>query len=92
MLSIHALSLVGGTICKRTSEESGTIGGRKEKELVDDDLTTGKHPTISRTAETYETKHLRVTAAHSPLHSNRPHTSAYPPPHSTTLLHRITIP
>ena len=45
-LSIHALSLVGGTICKRTSEESGTIGGRKEKELVDDDLTTGKHPAI----------------------------------------------
>ena len=32
--------------CKRTSEESGTIGGRKEKELVDDELTTGKHPTI----------------------------------------------
>ena len=32
--------------CKGTSEESGTIGGRKEKELVDDDLTTGKHPTI----------------------------------------------
>ena len=32
--------------CKRTSEESGTIGGRKEKELVDDDLATGKHPTI----------------------------------------------
>ena len=32
--------------CKRTSEESGTIGGRKEKEFVDDDLTTGKHPTI----------------------------------------------
>ena len=34
------------TWCKRTSEESGTIGGRKEKELVADDLTTGKHPTI----------------------------------------------
>ena len=34
------------TYCKRTSEESGTIGGRKEKELVDDELTTGKHPTI----------------------------------------------
>ena len=32
--------------CKRTSEESGTIGGWKEKEFVDDDLTTGKHPTI----------------------------------------------
>ena len=32
--------------CKRTSEESETIGGRKEKEFVDDDLTTGKHPTI----------------------------------------------
>ena len=32
--------------CKRTIEESGTIGERKEKELVDDDLTTGKHPTI----------------------------------------------
>ena len=32
--------------CKRTSEENGTIGGRKEKELVDDDLTTGKHPTV----------------------------------------------
>ena len=45
-LSIHTLSLVGGTICKRTSEDSGTIGGRKEKELVDIDLTTGKHPTI----------------------------------------------
>ena len=30
----------------RTSEESGTIGGRKEEELVGDDLTTGKHPTI----------------------------------------------
>ena len=46
MLSIHALSLVRGIICKRTSEEGGTIGRRKEKELVDDDLTTGKHPTI----------------------------------------------
>ena len=45
-LSIHALSLVRGTICKRTSEESGTIGGRKEKELADYDLTMGKHPTI----------------------------------------------
>ena len=32
--------------CKSTSAESGTIGGRKEKEFVDDDLTTGKHPTI----------------------------------------------
>ena len=32
--------------CERTSEESGTIGGRKEKKFVDDDLTTGKHPTI----------------------------------------------
>ena len=32
--------------CERTSEESGTIGGRKEKEFADDDLTTGKHPTI----------------------------------------------
>ena len=32
--------------CERTSEESGTIGGRKEKELVDEKLTTGKHPTI----------------------------------------------
>ena len=31
---------------KRTSEESGTKGGRKEKELVDDDLTMGKHPAI----------------------------------------------
>ena len=38
--------LIGKAYCKRTSEESGTIGGRKEKELVDDDLTTGKHPTI----------------------------------------------
>ena len=36
----------GHSLCKRTSEESGKIGGRKEKELVDDDLTTGKHPTI----------------------------------------------
>ena len=27
-----------------TSEESGTIGGRKEKELFDDDLTTGETP------------------------------------------------
>ena len=45
-LSIHALSLPGGTISQRTREESGTIGGRKEKELLDDDLTTGKHPTI----------------------------------------------
>ena len=32
--------------CKRTSEESGTKGGRKEKELVDPNLTTGKNPTI----------------------------------------------
>ena len=32
--------------CKRTSEESGRIGGRKEKEFVDPHLTTGKHPTI----------------------------------------------
>ena len=31
---------------KRTSGESGTVGGRKEKEFVDDDLTTGKHPAI----------------------------------------------
>ena len=46
MLSVHAPSLVGGTICKRTSEESGTIGGSKKKEFLDDDLTTGKHPTI----------------------------------------------
>ena len=29
-----------------TSEESGSIGGKKETELVDPDLTTGKHPTI----------------------------------------------
>ena len=84
MLSIHKLSLVGGTICKRTCEESGTIGGRKEKELVDDDLTTGKYPTISLTVKTYETKRLRVTAAHLPPHSNCPHTPAYPPSHSTS--------
>ena len=32
--------------CKRTSEESGTIGRRKENKFVDGDLTTGKHPTI----------------------------------------------
>ena len=31
MLSIHTLSLVGGTNCERTSKESGTIGGRIEK-------------------------------------------------------------
>ena len=34
MLSIHALSLVGGTICNRTGEESGTIGRRTEKETL----------------------------------------------------------
>ena len=32
--------------CKRTSEESGTISRRKEKELVDKDITMGKHLTI----------------------------------------------
>ena len=42
--SASATSSVGH--CERTSEESGAIGGRKEKELVDDDLATGKHPTI----------------------------------------------
>ena len=31
---------------ERTSEESGTIGGRKEKEFDDHKLATGKHPTI----------------------------------------------
>ena len=46
MLSIHALSLVGGTICRWTNEDSGTTGGRNEEEFVDDNLTTGKHPTI----------------------------------------------
>ena len=46
MQLIHTLSLVGGTICKRTIEESGKIGGTKEKKFVDVDLTTGKHLTI----------------------------------------------
>ena len=30
---------------KRTSGESKTVGGRKEKEFVDDDLAKGKHLT-----------------------------------------------
>ena len=34
------------THCGMASQESGTMGGRKEKEFVDADLTTGKHPTI----------------------------------------------
>ena len=32
--------------CKRTSGESGTIGGREEKKFVDNDLATGKHLNI----------------------------------------------
>ena len=34
------------------------LGGRKEKEFVDDDLNMRKHPTIKPAVETYETKHL----------------------------------
>ena len=40
------LSKIKGMKCKRTSEESGTMGGRKEKEFVDNDLTMEKHLTI----------------------------------------------
>ena len=46
MLLIYAFSLVGGTICNRTHEQSGRLGGRKQREFVDDDLTMGKHLTI----------------------------------------------
>ena len=46
-LLIHALSLVRGTMCETTSEESGTIGGRNIKEFADADLTMGKHPAIA---------------------------------------------
>ena len=45
-LRIHQRSYCGGWRCQRTSDESGTIGGRKEKEFVDENLTAGKHPTI----------------------------------------------
>lgn len=34
------------TQCERTNEESGTVGGRKEKEFNDEKLPRGKHPTI----------------------------------------------
>ena len=32
--------------CEKSSQESGTIGGRKEKEFVEDSLPTGNYLTI----------------------------------------------
>lgn len=59
----NTTTVVANDHCARTSEESGTIGGRKRRGFLDPHLTKGKHLPIELAVKTNKTKHQLVTTA-----------------------------